>query len=315
MTRASQPIMLAPDADGIAEAARILREGGLVAVPTETVYGLAARADSAEAVAAIYHAKGRPDFNPLIVHVANVEEARRLAEMGEVAERLAAAFWPGALTLVLPRRDNSALAPAISAGLPSVALRCPSHSQMRALLAEAGVPLAAPSANPSGGVSPTTAAHVADSLGGRIDAILDGGACEAGIESTIVAVRKGGSWQVLRPGPVTERELAAIAGLPREFAEQGQIEAPGQLASHYAPGKPVRLDALEAGADEYFIGFGTISGDENLSPEGDLARAAASLFAALHRAAASEKPRVAVAPVPEDGIGAAINDRLRRAAA
>lgn len=315
MTRASRPVMLAPDADGIAEAARILRDGGLVAVPTETVYGLAARADSDEAVAAIYHAKGRPDFNPLIVHVANVEEARRLANLGDVAERLAAAFWPGAITMVLPRRNNSALAPAVSAGLPTVALRCPSHPQMRALLAEAGVPLAAPSANRSGGVSPTTAAHVADSLGGRIAAILDGGPCEAGIESTIVAIREGGGWQVLRPGPVTERELAAIAGLPREFAGQGQIEAPGQLASHYAPGKPVRLNASEARPDEYFIGFAAIAGDESLSPEGDLACAAANLFAALHRAAASEKPRIAVARIPQDGIGAAINDRLRRAAA
>lgn len=309
-----RPLVLKPDEAGIAEAARILREGGLVAVPTETVYGLAARADSNEAVAAIYRAKGRPDFNPLIVHVGNTEDARRLARFDERAERLAAAFWPGALTMVLPRRENASLAPAVTAGLPTVALRCPSHPVMRALLASAGVPLAAPSANPSGKVSPTTAFHVAWSLGSRVDCILDAGPCEAGIESTIVALREDGGWQLLRPGPVTDEQVCAILGPPLDIVT-GRIEAPGQLASHYAPGKPLRLDATSAQPDEFLIGFGNIAGDENLSAQGECAQAAAQLYAALHRAAASGKPRIAVAPIPREGVGAAINDRLRRAAA
>jgi L-threonylcarbamoyladenylate synthase len=316
MTGNSRPRLLAPDAAGIAEAAAILREGGLVAVPTETVYGLAARADSVAAVAAIYRAKGRPDFNPLIVHVGSLDEARRLAWFDERAERLAEAFWPGTLTMVLPRREDAALAPAVTAGLPTVALRCPSHPVMRALLAETSLPLAAPSANRSGAVSPTTAAHVVASLGDRVDRVLDGGACEAGIESTIVALREDRGWQMLRPGPVTEAQIAGVigAGTARSPA-RGEIEAPGQLASHYSPGKPLRLDATNASADEFHIGYGAIAGDENLSPSADPAEAAASLYAVLHRAAASNKPRIAVAPIPEFGIGAAINDRLRRAAA
>lgn len=316
MTGTSQPLVLAPDEAGIAEAAGILRDGGLVAVPTETVYGLAARADSDAAVAAIYRAKGRPDFNPLIVHVANIDDARRLARFDARAERIAQAFWPGALTMVLPRREDAALAPAVTAGLPTVALRCPSHPVMRALLAQIGMPVAAPSANRSGAVSPTSAAHVAASLGGKVDCILDGGSCEAGIESTIVALRKDGSWQLLRPGPIMEAEISGLIGPGRErAATDGKVEAPGQLVSHYAPGKPLRLDARSAAADEFHIGFADIAGADNLSPEGDLAQAAAQLYAALHRAAASAKPRIAVAPIPGHGIGAAINDRLRRAAA
>lgn len=309
------PILPADDA-GIGEAARLLRSGGLVAIPTETVYGLAARADSDAAVAAIYRAKGRPDFNPLIVHVASVQQAKCLATFNDDAERLAERFWPGPLTLVLPKREAAPLAGAVTAGLPSVALRCPAHPVMRAVLRECGVPLAAPSANRSGAVSPTSAAHVAASLGEKVDLILDGGACKTGIESTIVALREDGGWQVLRPGPIPESQISAIlGGLNEGVTSTAKVEAPGQLASHYAPGKPVRLNAEQAEPDEFHIGFGDISGDVNLSPAADLAEAASRLYAVLHQAAAADQPRIAVAPVPDEGMGAAINDRLRRAAA
>lgn len=314
MTGNNQATIVAADEVGIDRAAAVLQAGGLVAVPTETVYGLAARADSDAAVAAIYSAKGRPDFNPLIVHVTDVTQAEKLAALDERAHRLADAFWPGALTLVLPRRTDAGLAAAVTAGLETVALRCPAHGAMRAVLAVAGLPLAAPSANRSGGVSPTSAAHVANSLGSKVDLILDGGICEAGIESTIVALRPGGGWQILRPGPITEAQLSAVLGGASDVATSG-IEAPGQLASHYAPGKPVRLNAPEAAADEFHIGFGPVAGDVTLSASGDLAEAAVRLYAALHEGAAAEQPRIAVAPIPADGIGAAINDRLKRAAA
>ena len=305
----------AADPATIAEAAALLRGGGLVAVPTETVYGLAARADRAEAVAAIYRTKGRPDFNPLIVHVASVAAARELAGFDGRAEKLAAAYWPGALTLVLPLRQDARIAQAVTAGLPTIALRCPAHAVMQALLAAAGLPLAAPSANRSGGVSPTRAEHVAASLGGAVPLVLDGGPCSAGIESTIVALREGGGWQLLRPGPITEARIAAILGTPASKVKAGEIEAPGQLASHYAPGKPIRLNAHEAALDEFLIGFGDLAGEFNLSPSADLAQAAARLFESLHRAAAAPQPRIAIAHVPGEGIGAAINDRLHRAAA
>jgi L-threonylcarbamoyladenylate synthase len=303
------------DPAALAEAALLLRAGSLVAVPTETVYGLAARADSAEAVAAIYRAKGRPDFNPLIVHVPSVAAARELATFDDRAEKLAAAFWPGALTLVLPLRPNARIAPAVTAGLPTIALRCPAHPVMQALLDATGLPLAAPSANRSGAVSPTRAEHVAASLGDAAGLVLDGGPCSAGIESTIAALREGGGWQVLRPGPIAAAQIAAILGTPAEPVTASRIEAPGQLASHYAPGKPMRLEAREAAADEFLIGFGSVSGAVSLSPSGDLAEAAARLYECLHIAAASALPRISVAPVPGEGIGAAINDRLRRAAA
>ena len=309
------PQTVPADAAGIVRAAALLAEGGLVAVPTETVYGLAARADSTEAVAAIYRAKGRPDFNPLIVHVLSAEVARGIAIFDERAEALATAFWPGALTLVLPLRPEARIAPAVTAGLPTIALRCPAHPAMQALLASTGLPLAAPSANRSGGVSPTTAAHVAASLGAAAPLILDGGPCAAGLESTIVALRDNRSWQVLRPGPVTEAQLTAVLGSAPDAVTSVAIEAPGQLASHYAPGKPVRLGAAEAAQDEFLIGFGPITGEVSLSPKGDLAEAAARLYACLHQAAAAPQSRIAVAPVPEGGIGAAVNDRLRRAAA
>ncbi|KHK89600.1 L-threonylcarbamoyladenylate synthase [Novosphingobium malaysiense] len=315
MDHASRPAILEPDRDGIAEAARILREGGLVAVPTETVYGLAARADRDESVAAIYRAKGRPSFNPLIVHVPDLATAQALAAFDERALRLAEAFWPGPLTMVLPLRKQAPVAAAVTAGLTTIALRCPAHPVMRRLIAEAGVPLAAPSANRSGGVSPTDSAHVVESLGARIDAVLDGGACKSGLESTIVALRGDGRWQVLRPGPIEESCISAELGTPSEAVTLQEIEAPGQLASHYAPGKPVRLNAQTSRADEFHIGFGEVAGDVTLSGSGDLEEAAARLYALLHAGAASPKPRIAVAPIPEEGVGTAINDRLRRAAA
>ncbi len=292
----------------------MLREGGLVALPTETVYGLAARADSESAVAAIYRAKGRPDFNPLIVHVPSLAAAEAFALFDERARRLAAAFWPGPLTMVLPLRAGAGITPAVTAGLGTIALRCPAHPVMREVLSAAGVPLAAPSANRSGGVSPTTAEHVASSLGAAVDLILDAGACAAGIESTIVAVRAVG-WSLLRPGPITRDQVTEVMGETDDVTTSGgKIEAPGQLASHYAPGKPVRLGATEAVADEFHIGFGAVAGDVTLSATGDCAEAAARLYACLHLAAAAAQARIAIAPVPDSGIGAAINDRLRRAA-
>jgi len=312
---ATHPPLIRPaDAAAVAEAAGRLRAGLLVAIPTETVYGLAARADRAEAVAAIYRAKGRPDFNPLIVHVASLEQAEALALFDERARLLARHFWPGPLTMVLPLREGAGIAPAVTAGLPTVALRMPAHPTMRAVLAETGLPLAAPSANRSGGVSPTEARHVAQSLGAAAGLVLDGGACAQGLESTIVALRADGTWQLLRPGPIEEARLAALLGPPRAVMA-ARVEAPGQLASHYAPGKPVRLGAQAAEADEFLIGFGPVAGQCSLSESGDLAEAAARLYACLHAAAAAPQPRVAVAPVPDEGIGAAINDRLRRAAA
>ena len=241
--------------------------------------------------------------------------AERLARFDDRARALAAAFWPGPLTLVLPVRPEAGLAAAVTAGLDTVALRCPAHPVMQTLLAATGLPLAAPSANRSGAVSPTRAGHVAASLGERVDLILDGGPCAAGLESTIVALRADGIWQVLRPGPLPESTISAILGSSPHAVTSSAIEAPGQLASHYAPGKPVRLDAREARADEFHIGFGAVPGDWNLSPSADLSEAAANLYEALHRAAADARPRVAVAPVPDEGVGVAINDRLRRAAA
>ena len=309
------PRMFDDSPEGLQAAAAILRGGGLVAVPTETVYGLAGRADRDETVAAIYRAKGRPSFNPLIVHVADFAQAEAVAVMDERAMRLAHAFWPGALTMVLPLRAGAPVAPAVTAGLPTVALRCPAHPAMRELIARCGFPLAAPSANRSGGVSPSTAAHVAASLGSRIDAIVDAGPCSAGIESTIVALRGDGGWQVLRPGPIGADQIAAVLGRDPSVTDTAAIEAPGQLASHYAPGKPVRLNAEHAADGEFHIGYGAIAGDVSLSPTGDLAEAAARLYAALHEAAAATAARIAVAPIPEVGIGFAINDRLRRAAA
>jgi L-threonylcarbamoyladenylate synthase len=302
------------DALVIADAAAQLRGGEIVAIPTETVYGLAADASSAAAVAKIYAAKGRPDFNPLIVHVPDREAAAEIASFDALSAKLAGHFWPGPLTLVLPMKDGAKVAAAVTAGLPTIALRCPAHPVMRSVLLASGLNLAAPSANRSGGISPTRAEHVAASLGEVVPLIIDAGPCRAGLESTIVAVREHG-WQLLRPGPVTAAELEAVAGSPPLPADDSKVEAPGQLASHYAPTKPLRLNAATAQASEWHIGFGAVMGDDNLSPSGNLAEAAAHLFAALHIADASDRAAIAIAPIPADGIGEAIIDRLKRAAA
>ena len=291
--------------DAVAEAAHLILAGEPVAVATETVYGLAADATNASAVARIYEAKGRPSFNPLIVHVPDLVAAERIGMFNDDARALAAQHWPGPLTLVVPLREGSDIASIVTAGLPTIGLRIPAHPAMQALLEAAGRPLAAPSANASGSISPTRAEHVLKSLGGRIPLIVDSGPTERGLESTIVAAT-GGPLRLLRPGPI-EVDARLEAG--------DRIEAPGQLASHYAPSKPLRLNASEANSDEYWVGFGVVARGANLSPSGDLIEAAAKLFDLLHQADESDKPRIAVAPVPDTGLGAAINDRLRRAAA
>lgn len=290
--------------ESIAEAARLILAGEPVAVPTETVYGLAADATNAEAVARIYEAKGRPSFNPLIVHVPDLAAARQIGEFSEEALALAHEHWPGPLTLVVPLRADAPIASLVTAGLSTVGLRVPDDPAMQALLRACGRPLAAPSANASGAISPTRAQHVQKSLGGLIPVVIDGGATKRGIESTIVAAT-GGPLRLLRRGPID---------VDAEAETGSAIEAPGQLASHYAPSKPLRLNADGADADEYLIGFGEITGHSNLSRSGDLVEAASRLFDLLHQADASSKASIAIAPVPEDGLGAAINDRLRRAA-
>ena len=305
--------VLPADDAAITAATQLLGAGQIVAIPTETVYGLAADAQNAEAVARIYAAKGRPDFNPLIVHVRDQKAAEKLGVFNATAQALAEAFWPGPLTLVLPLQPDAPIARAVTAGLPTIAIRCPAHSVMQALLLKSGLSLAAPSANPSGSISPTRADHVLKGLGGAVPMILDGGSCSAGLESTIVAVREDG-WQILRPGPVTSEDIENVIGYAPLAAANGFIEAPGQMASHYAPSKPVRLNVIASEPDVYLIGFGAIAGDDNLSGTGDLAQAAAHLFAALHRADASAAVAIAVAPIPHEGIGIAINDRLARAA-
>ena len=290
--------------DAIAEAARLVLAGEPVAVPTETVYGLAADATNAEAVARIYEAKGRPSFNPLIVHVPDLSAADALGVFNDQARALAAAHWPGPLTIVVPLCEGAEAASLVTAGLPTIAMRVPAHPAMQALLVAVGRPLAAPSANASGRISPTKAEHVLASLNGRIPLIVDGGPTERGIESTIVAAT-GGPLRLLRRGPIDV------------VAEQasGSIEAPGMMASHYAPSKPLRLDAKQAEDGEFLIGFGQIAGDANLSASSDLVEAAARLFDLLHRADATPQSKIAVAPIPGDGLAAAIRDRLDRAAA
>ena len=297
----------------IERAATIIAAGGIVAVPTETVYGLAADSTDGAAVARIYAAKGRPSFNPLIVHVPDVEAAERLARIDPVSARLIAAFWPGPLTLVLPLAPDSPVASIVTAGLPTVAIRCPAHRAMRDLLAACGRPLAAPSANPSGSISATRAEHVMAGLGGRIPLIIDDGPTAMGLESTIAAAGPS-HIRLLRPGPITAEQLEAAGGLPVVAADGGSIEAPGQLSSHYAPDAPLAIDVTEARDNAFMIGFGGTGGDIDLSPTGDLVEAAAGLFDALHRADASGRPSIAVRPIPQEGLGAAINDRLRRAA-
>jgi L-threonylcarbamoyladenylate synthase len=292
----------------IAEAADILRRGGLVAFPTETVYGLGADATNGEAVARIFAAKGRPRFNPLIVHVRELAEAQTLAEFAPQARELARTFWPGALTLVLPRAKDCPLSLLVSAGLDTVALRVPSHPLAQMLLAATQRPIAAPSANASGRVSPTAAAHVAEELGNKVDLVLDGGATPLGLESTVIGFEHGQP-VLLRSGAVPRERL------PPLVARAGvTISSPGQLESHYAPRAKLRLNAQRAEEGEALLGFGPCDADMNLSPRSDLNEAAANLFAMLRALDAKGAARIAVMPIPDNGIGEAINDRLRRAA-
>ncbi|GAA4768646.1 L-threonylcarbamoyladenylate synthase [Stakelama sediminis] len=296
---------------GLVEAAHVIAAGGCVAVPTETVYGLAADATDSRAVAGIYAAKGRPSFNPLIVHVADLAMAQAIGEFNDAALALVERWWPGPLTLVVPLAEGAPVASLVTAGLPTVAIRCPAHRAMQGLIRATGKPLAAPSANASGSISPTRAEHVVASLNGHISLILDDGPTERGLESTIVA--PGPPPRLLRPGPVTAEAIEAVLGEPLQGAGGG-ISAPGQLASHYAPVKPVRLNAMAARVGEWLIGFGDVRGNDTLSASGDAMEAAARLFDCLHRADASSGQAIAVAPVPMAGVGAAINDRLSRAA-
>jgi L-threonylcarbamoyladenylate synthase len=304
----------------IETAASLLRQGGLVAFPTETVYGLGGDATNDRAVAAIFAAKERPRFNPLIIHVAATEEAGALARFDTRAQLLAGRFWPGPLTLVLPRLPSCPIALIASAGLDTLALRLPAHDLARALIQRAGRPLAAPSANRSGRVSPTRADHVAAELDGRIAAILDGGPCAIGVESTVIDLCDSRP-RLLRPGGVPLEALEAVLG-PIELgaADEAAPRGPGMLASHYAPSLMVRLEARTVRAGEALLAFGPdppagAARTLSLSLEGDLVAAAANLFAALRELDRPEFAAIAVMPIPEHGLGRAINDRLRRAAA
>ncbi|MBY5987364.1 L-threonylcarbamoyladenylate synthase [Roseovarius atlanticus] len=305
---------LTADADGYAQAAEVWRAGGLVAFPTETVYGLGADARDDIAVARIFEAKGRPRFNPLIVHVPDAEAAKALVEWSDAAEILASAFWPGAMTLVLPIRADAGLSPLVTADLPTLAVRVPAHPVAQDVLRAFGGPVAAPSANPSGRISPTEAAHVTAGLSGRIEAIIEGGSCDVGLESTILGLAAAPT--LLRPGGIPAEAVEAALGTTlAQHAEGDTLTAPGQMTSHYAPGARVRLNATSARQGEAFLGFGPMDCDLNLSPTGDLVEAAATLFRALHALDAGKAGAIAVSPIPETGLGRAINDRLRRAAA
>jgi len=306
--------MLMTDETGLDCAADVLRDGGLVAFPTETVYGLGADARNGQAVARIFQAKGRPSFNPLIVHVATLEMAQGIAVFDDAASRLASAFWPGPLTLVLPLRPEAGLPPLVTAGLPTIGLRLPDNETAQRLLASFNGPIAAPSANPSGKISPTTAAHVANGLLGKIDAILDAGPCAVGLESTIIGFDPAPV--LLRPGGLPDEAIEACLGAPLLTHQPDETpNAPGQLSSHYAPTAPLRLNAETKKAGELKLGFGPDDqADLNLSPTGDLVEAAANLFIHLHMLDAKGAP-IAVAPIPNKGLGIAINDRLKRAAA
>ncbi|WP_334193386.1 L-threonylcarbamoyladenylate synthase [Pararhodobacter sp.] len=306
--------LLPPDATGLRDAAGLLRSGALVAFPTETVYGLGGDARDDGAVAAIFAAKGRPRFNPLIAHLPGLAEVERYARLTPLAQRLAQAFWPGPLTLVLPL--SGGLSPLVTAGLDTVAIRVPAHPVAQALLQAFGGPLAAPSANPSGRISPVTARHVLEGLGGRIAAVVDGGDCAVGLESTILDAT-GEVPVLLRAGGLPVEAIEAL-GVRVAARRGGAITAPGQLASHYAPRGRVRLEVTEPEPGEIWVGFGPCPGAAlTLSEAGDTTEAAARLFHALHEADALAGPegRIAFAPVPETGLGRAINDRLRRAAA
>jgi L-threonylcarbamoyladenylate synthase len=315
------PLLLSTTGDDIREAAALLRRGALVAFPTETVYGLGGDATDAHAVAAIFAAKGRPQFNPLISHLADSGQAAEFALLDDRARRIAARFWPGPLTLVLPRRPDCAIALLASAGLDTVALRVPDHPIAHQLLAAAGRPIAAPSANRSGRISPTKALHVVDELGDRIAALIDGGTCRIGLESTVLDLTTP-SPTLLRPGGVPVETLEAEIGPIARLADSAPAapRAPGMLASHYAPSLPLRLDAISARPGEALLAFGATAAPgfaeiRWLSRRGDLAEAAANLFSMLRDLDRTDLSGIAVMPIPETGLGAAINDRLRRAAA
>ena len=315
------PILSASDPAALEQAVHILKAGGCVAVPTETVYGLACDANNADAVAGVYEAKGRPSFNPLICHVDTIERARSLISLGETGEQLARTFWPGPLTLVARRQESVAVSDLAAAGLDTLAVRLPHSEPLRTLVTALDAPLAAPSANASGTISPTTAQHVKDSLNGRIHLILDGGACPVGVESTIVSLLEPEAPAILRPGGVAREALEAACGALGNAgaANQSAPTAPGQLTSHYAPNAKVRLHATSPKAGESYLGFGARPKGDNvvffdLCPNGDLVEAAANLFTGL-RWLDSVSDRIAVAPIPDTGLGEAINDRLRRAAA
>ncbi|TWT15842.1 L-threonylcarbamoyladenylate synthase [Reyranella sp. CPCC 100927] len=314
--------IVAPTDDAIARAADLIRTGALVALPTETVYGLGGDATNDRAVAGIFQAKGRPQFNPLIAHVPDAAAAAQHVVWTDVAEVLAQRFWPGPLTLVLSRRADCAVSLLCSAGLDTLAVRSPSHPVAQALLRAVGRPVAAPSANRSGMVSPTQAAHVVQSLGAGVALVLDGGRCPVGVESTVIDLTAAQP-TLLRPGGATREAIEAVIGpLARAPAvgTPGALHAPGQLESHYAPALPVRLDALSVADDEALLAFGPdVPGGAaltlNLSPAGDMGEAAANLFAMLRTLDRPDLRGIAVAPIPDHGLGLAINDRLRRAAA
>jgi L-threonylcarbamoyladenylate synthase len=303
---------LAADAAGIAAAVALLRAGQPVALPTETVYGLAADATDGTAVARIYAAKGRPAFNPLIVHLPDLAAVEQRVTLNHLVEKLAARFWPGPLTLVLPARAHNGIASLVSAGLPTLAVRVPAHPVMQQVLRDLGRPLAAPSANASGRLSPTRAAHVLASLNGKIAAVLDGGPSTSGLESTIIGF-EGVTPVLLRAGAIAAEVIELTLGQKLGQHNNSTISAPGQLLHHYAPAKPLRLNATQATADETLIGFGNLASDLNLSPTGDLQEAASNLFDFLHQADALPAGGIAVAPIPHVGLGTAINDRLKRA--
>ncbi len=313
--KTGQTVTLKPDADGLRLAAKVLSGGGLVAFPTETVYGLGADARNDIAVADIFDAKGRPSFNPLIVHVKDLEAAQKYCVFDQEALKLAKAFWPGALTLVLPLRADSGISKLVTAGLETLGVRVPAGQAVQGLLAEFDGPLAGPSANPSGKISPTTADHVLGGLFGKIDAVIDAGHTTVGVESTIIGCL--GRATALRAGGVPFEEIERVLGyhLGAEVIGKAPI-APGQLESHYAPKGHVRLNVTQPTADEELLGFGDVEGAVfNLSPTGDLREAAANLFDCLHRFDDRGTRKIAVSPIPNKGLGRAINDRLRRAAA
>ncbi|WP_418594620.1 L-threonylcarbamoyladenylate synthase [Ponticoccus sp. (in: a-proteobacteria)] len=305
---------LSASARDLSRAADLLARGGLVAFPTETVYGLGADAGNDRAVARIFEAKSRPSFNPLIVHLADLEEVKALVKWNHLAERVAEAFWPGPLTLVLPLRDGAPVSKLVTAGLDTLAVRMPAAPVAQALLREIGGPVAAPSANLSGQISPTRARHVLEGLTGRIEAVVDGGPCAVGLESTILGL--AGPPTLLRPGGVPMDDLAEVLNTRvATRRETDHISAPGQTRSHYAPRARVRLNAVDFEEGEARLGFGDTDCDLNLSETEDLTEAAANLFEYLHRLDAQGARVIAVAPIPHLGLGVAINDRLSRAAA